>query len=234
MDESIYNIKSEVKSCLQKVYERYKDNGLVSVYLWGSIISDDFNPNTSDIDSVGFVEDNFPIEFENEIQNFLNNECSGMKKFGFRLLYINELNGAKIKSNLATYISPKLLLHDFPSWKFISGIKMSQKDFLLNAPTQDEAVKIELDVLEKKLTEREHENDIYIVKGIARLVDYAQGKRPNTAPFTYTNLKKEASGELETQVVDCLFECRKSRYDATTLQKNLPVFLKYMSHLKNT
>ena len=60
--------KKIVEDALTDVYENYKDRGLLSVYLYGSLLTEDFNPEMSDIDSIGIVDDELSLFVEDEIQ----------------------------------------------------------------------------------------------------------------------------------------------------------------------
>jgi predicted nucleotidyltransferase len=129
------DIKEEAKEALKKVYEKYNSLGLEAIYLDGSILTRDFNPETSDVDSIGIVADSFPVDLEDIIKIFLAKEYPKINKFGFRLLYKSELNGGPIKAFFSSVIEPQILLSDLPYWELVVGIPFTQKDFKLPIAT---------------------------------------------------------------------------------------------------
>jgi len=137
-----------IESTLKEIYKKYKDRGILSIYLWGSILTEDFNSKSSDIDSIAIVDEKSKIKDNEEINNFLKIR---FQKIDFKLnyLYLDELNGGKIKSRLAEVIVPNLLLLDFKNWKLIIGKRYSRKDFKLKEINLDEAVQLNLNAIKK-------------------------------------------------------------------------------------
>jgi hypothetical protein len=147
-----------ISKSLKDVYEKYTYQGLLSMYIWGSILTDDFNPETSDIDCIGMVEDDFDLKNESIIQNELALLHPEIKKIGFRVVCKSELNTGISKGNLGLIGNPALLLLDLPTWYWVCGIKFTQNDFNLTVPTFEQAL-----VLRYKNT-RERWPDIDLVK----------------------------------------------------------------------
>ncbi|UZE93616.1 MAG: hypothetical protein IB618_02475 [Candidatus Pacearchaeota archaeon] len=52
-------ILAKTYSALKNIFLRYEGKGIISIYLWGSILSEDFNLGKSDIDSIAIVKNNF-------------------------------------------------------------------------------------------------------------------------------------------------------------------------------
>jgi len=46
-----------IELILKKNFLEYKNRGLLAIYLWGSILTEDFNFKSSDIDSIAIVSD---------------------------------------------------------------------------------------------------------------------------------------------------------------------------------
>lgn len=104
--------------------------------------TEDFNLLNSDIDSIAIVDESFEISLELQIQNELQDLYKGTNKFGFRVLYINELkSGIQQKSNLASYISPTFFVFDLPNWMHIIGKKYSQSDFTDHIPIISDVIR---------------------------------------------------------------------------------------------
>ena len=65
------NIKQKkikkIESTLKEIYKRYKNKGALSIYLWGSILTGDYNPKSSDIDSIAIVDKNAKLKDNEEI-----------------------------------------------------------------------------------------------------------------------------------------------------------------------
>lgn len=151
------------------------------------------------------------------------------RKFGFHALYISELHGGLVKSNFAKIISPRLLLKDFPAWRYVAGKKLKVSDFTVDVPSKDEALLLQLDDIQRRLAQPEQiEKNQYIVKSIARLVDLVQDKRAPQEPFSYLALRKNISSEQEKKVVDAIFACKKSGWSASEYRKHTPVFDEYV------
>ena len=106
-------ILGKTYSALKNIFLKYKGKGIISIYLWGSILSEDFNLGKSDIDSVAIVKNNFGSNIGEKIKNFLSEEKSGLKHFKINYLFLEELEGKKPRSRLAKRIHPNLLLLDF-------------------------------------------------------------------------------------------------------------------------
>ena len=102
-----------IESVLLKIYSKYKNKGVLSIYLWGTVLTDDFNPTSSDIDSIAIVDNKATEKNNREINKFLKNYSPEYNDFKLNYLYLNELNGGEIKSRLAKNIDPHLLLLDF-------------------------------------------------------------------------------------------------------------------------
>lgn len=47
----------EARKTLEQLLSDYKEKGLLSIYLWGSVTTPDFNSKTSDIDAIGILSD---------------------------------------------------------------------------------------------------------------------------------------------------------------------------------
>jgi predicted nucleotidyltransferase len=48
-------IIGEAKRHLENLYTEYKNDGILALYIWGSVTRSDFDPETSDIDVICMV-----------------------------------------------------------------------------------------------------------------------------------------------------------------------------------
>ncbi|HEV7702206.1 MAG TPA: hypothetical protein VGO63_02055 [Candidatus Paceibacterota bacterium] len=228
-------MKSTPEQALTEIFDEYKDLGLVSMYLYGSILSQDYIEGESDIDSIGFATEDMPLAFENEIKNKLCKK-TGFGEFGFRLLYKSELDTGAVKGNLASFIHPHLLLIDFPHWKHVAGKVFQRSDFSLSDINAAEAVIIGLNRLVKiedgsYKTSPENKHILFL-KVLARNIFYLQRERGCDEPFSYSTVLSYANEE-EKPVAEAILDCKKSKWSESIFEENLPVFKAYINILRN-
>lgn len=229
----------QAKIAVSDLYEKYKDRGILTIYIWGSILTDDFNPATSDIDTIAIVDDIFPIELEAEMMSYIRNKYPKLKEFFIRLLYRSELNGGEVKAPLASVIYPPLLLLEMPRWLYIIGDKFTNRDFKIQPPTFREAINIRLSRIKKEgwdiVKNIEEAKHMYFVKGVARLMDLCQKNRGvKDLPFSYSKIFKESeiSGDqMEKDIANAISESKKSGWDYKVFSKNIPVFQRFIDSL---
>lgn len=221
-------MKEKARALLKEIYGRYLSSGENGIYFYGSILRDDFNPQTSDIDTVAIVGDEVPLEVEKQIQNELVKSLPEAKKFGFRLLYISELKGEKIKSFVASVISPKALLLDLPNWEYVVGKKFMLKDF--PARNFDEPIVDELALIKRRkwdkvadIPEKEQE---YFIKKLIQLLYLMDQAAHGPKPFSYDILRN-----IKEPIAAALLECKASKYDKTVFKKNVPEFQKFVDQI---
>ena len=201
-----------IESALLKIYSKYKNKGLLSVYLWGTVLTDEFNSELSDIDSIGIVDDNANEKDCEMIKKLLGRYVLEYQDFKLNYLYLDELNGGKIKSSLAKVIPPSLLLLDFKNWKYVAGIKYSRKDFKLKKISFDEAVELNICSVKKRhlpLLERgDFRGTQYFVKTLLKVCYYLNQKELGEHVFRYNELLKKSPKERK-KVVKILFEIKR-------------------------
>jgi predicted nucleotidyltransferase len=228
----------QAKIAISDLYEKYKDKGILTIYIWGSILTDDFNPETSDIDTIAIVEDIFPLEVEEEMMKYVRDKYPELKEFFIRLLYISELNGGEIKAPLSTVIYPPLLLLEMPRWLYVVGKKFTNHDFKIQPPTFAEAINIRLSRIRKEgwdtVSNIEGAKHMYFIKGVARLIDLLQKNRGlKDLPFSYSKIFKESKdskNEIEKEAALAIEESKKSNWDYRTFSRNIPIFQKFIDY----
>lgn len=228
-------MKKTPEQALIEIFDEYKDRGIISLYLYGSILTKDYIEGESDIDSIGFADENMALALENEIKNKLC-EKSGFDKFGFRLLYKSELDTGIIKGNLASFIHPQLLLLDFPHWKHVVGQTFSRPDFSLADIDAVGAVKIRLDHLVKiedgSFKTSPGNKHILFLKVLARIMFHLQKERGCNDPFSYSSVLSY-SNEEEKPVAEAILNCKKSKWSELVFEENLAIYKNYINILRN-
>lgn len=212
-------ILNNVKKTLNKIYKKYKEIGINSIYLWGSILSEDFDSNKSDVDSVAIVNNKMPLSYEDKIIKEIKDLQPKIKDFKIRLVYLDELNNNNKKGNLTKYVSPRQLLWNLKYWHLVCGKKYSESDFKLD--TNLNKIK-----MEKRIAIRNKFEEIktsktkdgqYFGKAVLRLIYYTEQSR-NKFPFSLANLLKHTSPENK-EIVKKLIKIRNDGWNLSQLKK---------------
>lgn len=226
--------KNLIESVLKKVYSDYKDKGILSIYLWGTVLTDDFNPRTSDIDSIAIVSNKAKPEDNDYINGFLEGHSKELKNFKLNYIYLDDLNGGKIKSNLAKVIDPRLLLLDFENWKHVAGKTYSRKNFKLKEITFDNAVRLELLAIRKRFLPLFKQNNFeytpYFTKYLIMVCYYLNQKESGKHRFSYNELL-ERSPKNRKSLVKILLNLKKNNWDQELMKDNLSVLLDFINSL---
>ncbi|MFA4942377.1 MAG: hypothetical protein WC564_01950 [Patescibacteria group bacterium] len=228
-------MKKDPEEVLIEIFNEYKDQGLISLYLYGSILTKDYIEGESDIDSIGLASEDMPITLENEIKNKLC-EKFNFDKFGFRLLYKSELDTGIIKGNLASFIHPQLLLLDFPYWKTVAGQVFLRSDFSLADIDTAGAIKIRLNHLTQiddgSYKTHPGEKHILFLKVLARIIFHLQKERNLTEPFSYSSILSHSNTE-EKPVAEAILRCKESKWSESVFKENETIYRKYIDVLRN-
>lgn len=138
------DIKKEVKSILNQLYVDYEDQGILAIYLWGSITRQDFDPLISDIDSLAIIDKRMDPEERKQIKQWLASKFSRDLKFGLQFIGVEELNGAEPYTMLATYQTPAYLLLRFEEWEYVAGKDFSRDEFSVANMSPHDAMRHQL------------------------------------------------------------------------------------------
>lgn len=230
------DIIQSISPSLKEVYNEYKDQGIQAVYLWGSAITEDFDPQTSDIDSIAIVSEDFSPKLEDIIKQQLQSKHPSLKKFGFRILYEEELrSGSPTKSTLAAFIPPRLLLFDLPNWLHVGGRVFSQGDFTNELITPTEAIKLRLFQLKNRNLENAADVPIgeeeFYLKKLWRMIHLLQLVRGLEGKFSYSFVKSNMNEE-EGKLVEVLEELKQSKYNRDLFVKYIPLFNSFVKGIK--
>jgi len=214
-----------IKFTLKEIYSEFHPIGVQSVYLWGSVLSDEYLSNESDIDSIAIVKDNTLPKYEEEIR-------SRIKDFNINLLYLGELNGSKIHSRLAGNIHPKLLLLDFEGWKKVSGKKFLRVEFKIKEISFDEAIKISLEKINKVyFCKTGNPPDKYLIKSVIKICHYLNEKEKGRHLFTHRNLIKNCPKERKN-IIQTLLLIKESNWSNESIERNLSEIKRFLNELR--
>lgn len=233
-----FEIKTEkitrIESILKEIYKEYKNKGILSIYLWGSILTKDYNFKSSDIDSIAIVNKNAKAKDNEQINRLLKTRFPE-EDFKLNYLYLDELNGGKIKSRLAKVICPKLLILDFKNWKLIIGKRYSRKNFKLKKIDFDEAVQLNLDAIKKYHLPLFKKGDFkvtpYFIKNLMKICHYLNQKDIGEHTFMYKELLKKSPRERK-KIVRILLSIKNHKWDKFLTKKNLPFLMGFIDSLK--
>ncbi len=125
------------------------------------MLTNEFNPGSSDVDSIAIVQNEVPLELEEKMMNHVRTTYPGLEDFYIRFIYLGELNGEKARAPLASVIYPKILLLEMPNWRHIIGQEFTNQDFE-SIETKLEQVEAELKQMQSTRNECELvERDIH-------------------------------------------------------------------------
>ncbi len=227
-------MKGQARSVLREVFRKYQGHGLEAIYLWGSILTPDFDPHTSDVDSIGIADDRCPFHVEKDIQDSLAEQYPSTPRLGFRLLYKSELDGGPSKGFLTSVLPPEVLLFDMPYWEHVDGVRFRQEDFSLPIPTPAEAFSLQKGIFEKfawmKVADIPEKSRPQFLKGLARMIDARQRMRGRGGPFSYTAIMEHTGESAEKAVAQALWAAKKEP-SSGLFEKYSPLFQDYIDSL---
>lgn len=229
-------ILSESTATLEKLLSDYKAQGLISIYLWGSIITPDFDPGTSDIDAVGLLTDEADFEKLDTIREWLPKANPKLLRLQINFFYISKLTGDKpVRSRLARLATPGQVVFDLPNWRYVCGEKIDAHTFPKVSPQQflEDQIKVvrEREAWAKNPTSP---NDIqYYCKSLVWLCVAIHALTHQPSVFSWKRLRDEATPETRS-LVEKLVELKKSHWDEDLLRENLPVLTRLSHSLIST
>ena len=180
---------------LRKWYEQELINySIEAVYIWGSLLRNDFNPTSSDIDAIAIVARDAPENVQHETRLFLARQIPGFTNFKINIIHIDELNGGTVRSPLTQVLPPQLLLFEFNEWLHIAGAKFQRTDFKLSQLNLQQAVALEFNRIDQQfIPEIEHENytSVYFMrKYVCAICHFVQELTYGEHRFSYDLLHK--------------------------------------------
>ena len=227
----------KINMCLEKVFYLFKSKGLKSIYLWGTVLSDEYLPNNSDVDSIGIVDDSASKNDERKIRQLIKRLAPEIKDFNFNYLYLSELNGGKIRSNLANNINPRLLLLDFNYWKHVAGKKFLRRQFNIRQISFNKAIELQskqiYDFCLPKIEKGDYFQIPYFAKRIMKICHYLNQKEKGKHRFSYRGLILNSPVRRKKIAKKLLF-LKKHNWDKNILKRNLPAFKKFLRGIEDS
>lgn len=219
----------ETRDFLQKLYEQNQKQGLLSIYLWGSIVTDDYRPDVSDIDAMGIIdskadENNF-VTSKNTLS-----KLGAPPGMGFRVLYLDELEKGEPRGWMGHTIHPRRLLLDFPTWAHVMGRTFQRHDFPIDDLSPNEAVAYVVREIIKRhygpMPSGIPNEHYYVCKSLFRLC-YQLNQLETTYPFSYSNVGRFANAETK-KIIEPLMELREKQWDLENFRKHEKLFQEFV------
>jgi hypothetical protein len=221
-----------ISKSLKEIYEKYSSEGILAIYIWGSVLTPDFNFSSSDVDTIAIVEDK-TLLLEENIRKQLSLMHPEIKKFGFRFIYKSELDTGISKGALGVIGNPALLLLDLPTWHHVAGTCFVQKDFSLSVPTYTEAIKLryqntierwaDLDLIKPEQVQ-------YFVKQILRIIHlkYLNNENSVYTMFSYSLIKELSESMTETEIIKASLKIKESGWDFNLFKRHSIIFQRFL------
>lgn len=223
-------IFDQAQAEFHKIYEKYKDKGVLGIYLWWSIASDDFNPGESDIDSVAIVENGTDLSYEGEIKDYLSKESTlKLNEPSLRFITFDELNGKAETGYLTKFIRPEVIVLDMPYWLHMAGQQFSNTEFdLSRVPLSKILAPIAQKAKDRYFPFTGQYHQKYFLKPVFRLCYYLnQSNGLINEPFSYSKLLKYQNPETDG-IIEKSMEVRAKNWNTELFYTYLPDFENFL------
>ncbi len=206
-----------------------KDNPFIkSIYLWGSITTDEYTEGKSDIDAIAFVEENTDSSARDRINEVLSKEISSLK---INFLYESELNDGPSKGGLTKVIHPAVILYDFPAWIYIDGAQYRKEDFSSGRTSLDEVIGILTNTIKDRFLPIPNEQDcVYFVKAVAKLLYFKNQRSLPFKAFRYADLIVDSNVE-DKDIAVIISELKKSSWNRQLIAEKAPEIISFVNRL---
>ena len=195
-----------------------------AVYLWGSIVRPDFDPERSDIDAILIGEGSALEENCRWLSLAVTEGQPVLRHFKARPLYLEDLNGWPPRSELARLIHPKILLADFENWWWVLGRRLTLEAFGLAPASLDEILALRLEALRRRLSihhgDSAREPARYVLKELVLICHVLHQLRAGPHPFSYPTLAAQAD-ERTREVVEAVAALREGGWDGEACERAL-------------
>gem|GEM_PF-1020986 len=217
-------VEALAKDVLEKIFRNNERKGLMAVYLWGSIITPEFDPENSDVDAVGILSDEAIFAEFNEMRNWLPSIEPGLKRLQINFFYLSELIGGPVRSNLARLASPEQAVFDFPYWKHVCGKKIASSD--LPKVTAKQALKDQVGLTKMRMgwVKDGAYGDMgleYFCKSLVWLCYNIHKLSSPPERFSWKSLDSETTDETKG-MVEVLLDLKSKHWAKETIREQLP------------
>lgn len=222
--------QKQAKKFLEDLYRQKQADGLLAIYLWGSILTNDYNPQTSDIDAIGIISPNASED------NFITSkdglaELKAPPRMGFRVIYQDEFEKGTPRSWMGKVIHPRLLLADFPRWVHVAGQKFERSDFPIADLAPEDIIRYRLEEIRSRhydFSELSSKQYYYFCKSLFRLC-YNLHQLNHRYDFSYSNVATFATDSITAPVVEALTRIRQKNWDIKEFEKHQKLFAQFMA-----
>jgi predicted nucleotidyltransferase len=215
MNDSQLQIIDNAKQALRNLYGHYFNDGILAIYIWGSVTRSDFDPKTSDIDVICIVDNHFPKEENEKLREELTS-TDPEREWGFQIIYLDELNGGAVRSRLAAAMSPQSILPSFPSWIWVSGNRYDRSDFSVKDASITERMKLNIAEIRSRLANIQTDTDYKkirdrkgVVKACFQLIYNRQLLRNEYFDLDY-NVLPDKADSFELPILKDLLNIKRS------------------------
>lgn len=224
------NTKQKVTKALNNLYEKYKDFGLEAIYLWGSITTDEFNEDKSDVDSIGIISKDSAIQEKDLLEEL---EKTGISEFRIRLINEEDFRTGEPnpKNIITTVMFPTVLLFDLPNWEHVIGKEFKIADFRDNPIT---VVDVFNERIKRILRDEWNHSEkvksevvVYYLKEILRLIHLRQIDRRINNRFSMRGIRDNADMQ-EKEIIEIFEELKESKYNYEDFLKHTEVLDKFV------
>ena len=216
------SVKERAVEILKEIQE--KNPYLQAIYLWGSIITDDYDPETSDIDSIAIVDEDTDPDLKDKLKIELERALPHLK---INFLYPSTLNGEAPKT-ITRFVAAESLLYDMPNWQHVAGRIFKKEDFKLGAADLESVIastRTSVNVLMERRIKENGEN--YPIKGIARLCYLMHQRRMPLKAFRYEDLVTDSDDDTR-EVCEKILQIKKAGWPKNLIVENLPLFTTFL------
>lgn len=220
-------IITRASKVLKQVFQDYENKGLISIYLWGSIITLDFKPETSDIDAVGILSDGANFEQLDKIREWLPKVNPELVRLQINFFYLSELNGrGPIRSRLGRLHHQEQAVFDFPYWYYVCGDRFKLTDF--PSLTPQNVLKHQIELTKTRTSEALNPvNEMYpqyYCKALAWLCYNIHKLSKPLGPFSWSGLQNEATEDTKN-LVDALIILKSQGWNPKAIKGRLPFLM---------
>jgi predicted nucleotidyltransferase len=217
-------MKDKAKDLLFKKFLEYQY--IRSIYLWGSITTNEFDSEESDIDSIGIVDEETSISEKQIINQSLSEEIPQLK---INFIYMSELDGGQIKESLARVIPVECLLYDMPFWIHVAGTNYKKEDFVLGRVSIETVIESQIKKIKDRYLPRpEKSSYAYFGKALSRLCYFIHQIKDKPKPFTYSDLLNDST-DLTHDICNNLVEAKRRKWNTDYIEANLEILLGFMN-----
>lgn len=227
---------AKIRSGLARLYRDWQPKGLVSLYIWGSAVTVDYDPAISDMDVMGIIDSDANEKDFEILDRTVSDYLPGVNDPGLRVLYFSELQTGHPRSWMGGIIHPRLLLLDIPTWIHVAGKKFNRTDFPINDLTPTEALCYKLEEVYdrhyREINQQQESAHYYFCKSLYRVCYYFDQITTDHYPFSYSALHRTTNPEIKPIIAE-LEKLKRSHWDKQLFEAAHPRFREYVSSLKH-